>query len=155
MTTPDLLTVGELVQALIHRYKDAAPSSVPVSQPAARSGMWFPCKTKLPLRLLHCRDLCVDVYTCTVCILQLMVPGAHGSHGENVLLPAEEDRGHVFGSVTVRLQVTVVGRVQETLLSCPGATLRPAQVTYLLKKASVFICCIYIQRHVSFDQVGP
>lgn len=138
--------MGELVQVLIHRYKDAAPSSAPVSQPAARSGVcyWFPCKTKLPLRLLHCRDLCVDVYTCTVCILQLMVPGVHGSHGENVLLPAEEDRGHVFGSVTVRLQVTVVGRVQETLLSCPGATLRPAQVTYLLKKVSVFICCIYI-----------
>lgn len=96
----------------------------------------------------------ICVLMCTLVLfvsLQLMVPGVHGSHGENVLLPAEEDRGHVFDSVTVRLQVTVVGRVQETLLSCPGAILRPAQVTYLLKKknfAHVWFCVHLLYLHL-------
>lgn len=64
--------------------------------------------------------------------LQLMVTGVHGSHGENALLPVEAERGHVSVSVIVRLPATVVGHVQETPLSCPGVTLRPAQVRLFL-----------------------
>lgn len=58
----------------------------------------------------------------------LTVTGAHGSSGENAPLPVAVERGHVSVSVITRLLATVVGRVQETPLSCPGVTAPPAQV---------------------------
>lgn len=59
-----------------------------------------------------------------------MVTGAHGSCGENALLPVVAERGRVSASVIIHPQATVVGHVQETPLSCPGVTLRPAQVRH-------------------------
>lgn len=59
-----------------------------------------------------------------------MVTGAPGSRGENALLPVGAERGHASVSVIVHPLTTVVGRVQETPLSCPGVTLRPAQVRH-------------------------
>lgn len=63
-------------------------------------------------------------------LLQLMVTGVHGSHGESALLPVEVEREHEFGSVTARLLAMVADRVQETPHSFPGVTLRPAQVRH-------------------------
>lgn len=83
----------------------------------------------------------ICVLMCELCIwgisLQLMVPGVHGSHGENALLPVGVDRAHVSVSVIIRLLATVVDRVQETPLSCPGVTLRPAQVWCFIYSISV------------------
>lgn len=65
--------------------------------------------------------------------LQSMVTGVHGSRGESVLLPVGAERGHASVAVIVRLLATVVGHVQETPLSCPGVTPRPAQVRHFSK----------------------
>lgn len=67
-----------------------------------------------------------------------MVTGVHGSHGENALLPVGAVRGHVSDSVIVHLLATGAGLVQETRLSCPGVTLRPAQVRDFCK----YILCM-------------
>lgn len=77
MTTPDPPTVGELVQVLIHRYKDAAPSSAPVSQPAARS-----CVIGSLVRLNYPSDCSIAVI-CVCCVhlycLCFAVDGTWGS----------------------------------------------------------------------------
>lgn len=63
-------------------------------------------------------------------LLQWMVPGVSGSRGVSAPPPAEVEREHVSGSVTVRLQVTVADCVQETPPSCLGVTVRPALVSH-------------------------
>lgn len=72
--------------------------------------------------------------------LQLMVTGVRGSLGESARLPVAAEREHESDSVTTRLLATVAGRAQETLPSCPGVTLRPAQVRYLYKCKNVGVC---------------
>lgn len=59
-----------------------------------------------------------------------MVTGARGSCGENALLPVVAVRGRASVSVITRPLATEVARVLETPLSCPGVTLRPAQVRH-------------------------
>lgn len=59
-----------------------------------------------------------------------MVTGAHGSCGENALLPVEVARGHASVFVITHPRVTVVDHVQETLLNYPGVTRSPAQVAF-------------------------
>lgn len=72
-----------------------------------------------------------------------MVTGVHGSHGENALLPAEVERGLVSDSVTVHLLVVVVARVQETPHSCLGVTLRPVQVSHVIKNTEYVYGFLY------------
>lgn len=85
------------------------------------------------------------MYVFIVCFwgifLQLMVTGVHGSRGENAPLPVGAERGHVSVSAIVRLPATVVGRVQETPLSCPGVTLRHAQVKHSCKYI-LYMCAV-------------
>lgn len=77
--------------------------------------------------------------------MQLMVTGAHGSHGEIALLLVVVERGHVSVSVTVRLQATVAGCVQETPLSCPDVAVRPAQVSHFSQDAYIAYVCSRVQ----------
>lgn len=63
-----------------------------------------------------------------------MVTGAHGSCGENALLPAEVARGHASVFVITHPRLTVVDHVQETLLNYPSVTFSHAQVAFLKKK---------------------
>lgn len=91
--------------------------------------------TLLPLKSDHdtvdvCMCLSVGaLIVCSVVLsLQLMATGACGSRGENALLPVGAERGHASVSVTVHPLTAVVVHVQVTPPSCPGVTLRPAQV---------------------------
>lgn len=68
-----------------------------------------------------------------------MGTGVHGSRGASAPLPVEVEREHVSDCVTARLRVTVAGRAQETPHSSPGVTLRPAQVSCLIRKC-VWLC---------------
>lgn len=72
--------------------------------------------------------LCVFFFVCL--FLELMATGAHGSCGENALLPVEVASGHACVFVITRPLVTVVDHVREILLNYPGVTLSLAQVDF-------------------------
>lgn len=115
--------VGEHVPVQIHRYRDAAQPTVLVSHHGGQG-------SKRLRKLLHVCPTCACI-ACFWCEpLQLMATGAHGSCGENALLPVVAERGRASVSVITHPLATVGACVLETPLSCPGVTLRPVQVRH-------------------------
>lgn len=69
-----------------------------------------------------------------VFFLELMATGAHGSCGENALLPVEVARGHACVFVITLPLVTAVDHVREILLNYHGVTHSLAPVRPLFKR---------------------
>lgn len=77
-----------------------------------------------------------------------MATGAHGSCGENALLPVEvEARGHACVFVITLPRVTAVDHVREILPSSPGVTHSLAQVDFF------FQTCVHVSSaHKTFPK---